>query len=102
MTIKCQNCKKGYPDELKGTYCPECGYLIGQELLHKSFTQSHPVLSHLGLVGLITLMLLPFFVFLGSFVESWKVLWAMPLAVAIIETIIIGLEFRSGNPRRVR
>jgi len=35
-------------------------------------------------------------------VESWKVFWAMPLAVAIIETIIIGLEFRSGNPRRVR
>ena len=99
MTIKCQNCKKEYPDELKGNYCPECGYLIGQELLHKSFTQSHPVLSHLGLVGLIALMLLPFFVLLGSLVESWKVFWAMPLAIAIIEVIVIGLELRSQTVR---
>ena len=102
MTVKCYNCKEEFSDELKETYCPKCGYLIGSELLQKSFWRTRPVLAHIGIVCLIALMLLPFFVLLGSLVESWKVFWAMPLAVAIIETVVIGLEFRSRSLRHVR
>jgi hypothetical protein len=94
MTVKCCNCEKELPDELRGTYCPRCGYPIGSEVQQKSFWRSRPVLAHIGIVCLVALMVLPFFVLLGSLVESWKVFWAMPLAVAIIETVVIGLEFR--------